>query len=139
MNRISRINPILETMAGSPERISQIMVQRDSPNKRVDEVLSLARAARIPVVFVPRKHLDRMDRHHQGIIAIVTPKGFASLDSLLEVSDPPFLLLLDGIEDPQNLGAIIRSAEGAGVHGIILPERGAAGLTDAVYSVSAGA
>lgn len=115
------------------------MVQKDSGHKRIKEILSLARAQRIPVVFVPKKHLDRHDRHHQGVVAVVAPKALVSVATMLEATTLPFLVLLDGIEDPQNLGAIIRTAEGAGVDGIILPERRAAGLTDTVFSVSAGA
>ena len=139
MPKICRINPIIETLTSSPQRISRILVQKDSGHKRIKEILSMARAQRIPVVFVPKKHLDRHDRHHQGVVAVVAPKAFVSVATMLDAAHLPFLVLLDGIEDPQNLGAIIRTAEGAGADGIILPERRAAGLTDTVFSVSAGA
>ena len=139
MPKICRINPLFETLTSSPQRISRILVQKDSGHKRIKEILSMARAQRIPVVFVPKKHLDRHDRHHQGVVAIVAPKAFVSVATMLDAAHLPFLVLLDGIEDPQNLGAIIRTAEGAGADGIILPERRAAGLTDTVFSVSAGA
>lgn len=139
MPKLSRINPILEALTSSPQRISRILVQRDSSQKKIKEILSLARAQRIPLAFVPKKHLDRHDRHHQGVVAMAAPKALSSVADILAGTQCPFLVLLDGIEDPQNLGAIIRTAEGAGVDGIILPERRAAGLTDTVFSVSAGA
>jgi 23S rRNA (guanosine2251-2'-O)-methyltransferase len=91
------------------------------------------------VVFSPQKKLDQEDRHHQGIVAFVASKEYSGLDSILDSSPLPFLLLLDQIKDPQNLGAMVRAAEGAGVDGIILPERRSAGLTSAVFEVSAGA
>ncbi|MFQ5720901.1 MAG: 23S rRNA (guanosine(2251)-2'-O)-methyltransferase RlmB, partial [Candidatus Aminicenantales bacterium] len=74
-----------------------------------------------------------------GVIAVVAAKEYVPFSSLFGASPNPFFVLLDGVEDPQNLGAILRSAEGAGVDGVILPERGSAGLTEAVAAVSAGA
>ena len=135
MHRIVRINPIMELLNSSPQRISRLTVQKDSGNRRIQEIVALAREHRIVVTYAPRKTLDRMDRHHQGVAAWVAPKGTASVSQILADSKLPFLVLLDGVEDPQNLGAIIRSAECAGVDGIILPERRAAGLTDVVFSV----
>lgn len=139
MHKISRIHPIMEILNSSPQRVSQIMIQLDSRNSKVQEVAVLARTHQISIVFVPKKHLDRFDRHHQGLVAFVARKELSSLEDILVTGDRPFLVLLDGIEDPQNLGAIMRSAEGAGVDGIILPERRVARLTDTVYSVSSGA
>lgn len=137
--RIVRINPLMELLHSSPQRISRLTVQKDSDSGRVQEIVDLARKSRIVVTYAPRKTLDRIDRHHQGVAAWVVPKGTSSVNQILADSRLPFLLLLDGVEDPQNLGAIIRTAEGAGADGIILPERRAAGLTDTVFSVSAGA
>jgi len=139
MQKLSRINPVLETLKASPERINKILIQKDSINNKIKEVQALARSHHIPLLYVPKKHLDRSDRHHQGLIASIVPKEFASVNDILAGTDNPFLVLLDGIEDPQNLGAVIRTGAGAGVDGIIIPERRSAGLTDAVYSVSAGA
>lgn len=99
----------------------------------------MARARRIPLFFLPKTGLDRLDRNHQGVVAFLSAKEYTPLPSILSSSHIPFLVLLDGIEDPQNLGAIIRAADGAGVDGIILPKRRAVGLTEAVSSVSAGA
>lgn len=80
-----------------------------------------------------------MESGHQGVVAHLAPKRFQTLDEILDSAANPLFLILDGIEDPQNLGAILRTAEGAGVNGVFLPERRAAGLTDAVTSASAGA
>lgn len=139
MHKLSRINPVLETLKASPERINKILIQQNSGNNKIKEIQALARSHNIPLLYVPKKHLDRSDRHHQGLLASVAPKEFASVNDLLTETDNPFLVLLDGIEDPHNLGAVIRTGAGAGVDGIIIPERRSAGLTDAVYSVSAGA
>lgn len=98
-----------------------------------------AKANHVPFLFVPRRTLDNLDRNHQGVIALLSEKVFATIESILDSTKLPFLVLLDGVEDPQNLGAIIRSAEGAGVDGIVIPGRRSAGLTEVVSSVSVGA
>jgi 23S rRNA (guanosine2251-2'-O)-methyltransferase len=139
MPKIGRINAVREIIMAAPERIDRLLILEDSGNPKVRELEALARERRIPVQAVPRKQLDRDLPRHQGLLAHVSPKGFVSVEAILEGKDNPFLVLLDGVEDPQNLGAIIRSAEGAGVHGVVLPARRAAGLTPAVYEVSAGA
>lgn len=139
MLKLSRINPVLEILRASPERIHQLMVQKESDNRRLKHILNLAQTAHVPVTLVSRAQLDQMDKHHQGLMASVIPKKASSIKDMVSASSPPFLVILDGIVDPQNLGAILRSAEGAGVNGVILPERRAAGLTEAVYKVSAGA
>lgn len=139
MEKITRLNPLLEIIRSSPERVDKLLIQEGMKKPKVDEIIKEARKQGLSASFMPKKRLDRLDRHHQGAVAFVTAKGYTSADSILDSSKVPFLVLLDGIEDPQNLGAIIRTAEGAGVDGIILPERRAAGLTGAVASVSAGA
>ena len=88
---------------------------------------------------MPENKLFKLSSRHQGLAAETAPKEFTTIEQILAQSSRPFLLLLDEIEDPQNLGAIIRTAEGAGVDGLIIPERRSAGLTPAVYAVSAGA
>jgi 23S rRNA (guanosine2251-2'-O)-methyltransferase len=138
MNKISRLNSVYEIVKVSPHRINKIMIQKDIRKGRIDEIIELARKQRLALLYVPRKHLDRIDRKHQGLIAFVTQKEFSSLDDILSHSENPVIILLDGIEDPQNLGAIIRTAVCAGVDGIVLPERRSSGLTDVVDKVSAG-
>jgi 23S rRNA (guanosine2251-2'-O)-methyltransferase len=139
MDQIVRINPVLEVLRSSPGRIHKILLQRDLRKRQFKEILFLARENKIPVIRMPKKRMDDRDSHHQVIIAFVFSKEFVSLDKILGSSQLPFLLLLDQIKDPQNLGAIVRTAEGAGVDGIVLPERHSAGLTSAVFTVSAGA
>lgn len=136
---IGRLNPMLEALKSSPCRVNKIFIQNGTGKGKIQEIINFARDRRIPLFFVPRKKLEVLDKNHQGAVALLSPKEFSSLGSILESSRLPFLVLLDGIEDPQNLGAIIRTAEGAGVDGIILPERRSAGLTHVVSSVSAGA
>lgn len=139
MNKIIRLNSLIEALTSSPPRVNKVFIQKDSKKKKIAEVIQLAKVRHIPFHFVPREKLDRLDRNHQGAVAFVSPKGFSSAEEILSSAKVPLVVLLDGIEDPQNLGAIIRTAEGAGADGIILPERRSAGITEAVASVSAGA
>jgi 23S rRNA (guanosine2251-2'-O)-methyltransferase len=139
MDRIGRLNPLIEVLRSSPNRINKILIQEGKKQKKIDEIIQLAKAKQIPFLFVPRQRLGNLDRNHQGAVALISPKEFSSLDDILVSDRIPFLLLLDGIKDPQNLGAIIRTAEGAGVDGIILPERRSVGLSETVSLVSAGA
>lgn len=139
MNKIIRLNSLIEALTSSPPRVNKVFIQKDSKKKKIAEVIQLAKVRHIPFHFVPREKLDRLDRSHQGAVAFVSPKGFSSAEEILSSAKVPLVVLLDGIEDPQNLGAIIRTAEGAGADGIILPERRSAGITEAVASVSAGA
>ena len=139
LERISRLSSLLEAVRRSPMRINKIWIQKEKGPPRLGELIGMAKAKDIPLLFVPKKSLDRIDRNHQGAVALIAPKEYTSLSVILAPSKSSFLVLLDGIEDPQNLGAIIRSAEGSGVDGIILPERRSVGLTEVVFSVSAGA
>jgi len=139
MDRIGRINPLLEVLKSSPNRINKILIQEGKKQKKIDEIIQLAKAKQIPFLFVPRQRLGNLDRNHQGAVALISPKEFSSLEDIFTSDRIPFLLLLDGIKDPQNLGAISRTAEGAGVDGIILPERRSVGLSETVSLVSAGA
>jgi 23S rRNA (guanosine2251-2'-O)-methyltransferase len=136
---IGRINAVHEIITAAPERIERLLIVRDGSSRRVRELAALAESRSIPVQAVPKKQLDRLSPRHQGLLAYASPKGFVGVEAMLEGVDIPFLLLLDGVEDPRNLGAVIRSAEGAGADGVILPARRAAGLTPAVYEASAGA
>jgi len=139
MDQIVRINPVLEILRVSPKRVSKIILQKDLKKSPLKKILSIAREENIPVILTPKKKMDRENSRHQGVIAVISSKEYASLDSILNGSELTFLLLLDQIKDPQNLGAIVRTAEGAGVDAIILPERHSVGLTSTVFTVSAGA
>jgi 23S rRNA (guanosine2251-2'-O)-methyltransferase len=139
MDKISRINPLLEILRTSPQRVNKIFLQKESGRRPVGEIVALAKAGHVPYLFMPKQALDKLASYHQGVVALVSAKEFVPLDSILAAAKTPFLLLLDEIEDPQNLGAILRSAEGAGVDGVVIPERRSAGLTETVHEVSAGA
>ncbi len=137
-------NPVLEALrAGHP--LIKIYILKTETSGPVRTILDAARQKGIPVNPVDSQVLDRMavTRNHQGVIAVAAEWNYATLDQILKIStvknEPPFLVILDGVEDPQNLGSIIRTAEAAGVHGIIIPERRAAGLSSAVSRASAGA
>lgn len=114
-------------------------------DRQLADIAKLAKAARVPIHVEPRSALDRLVPHgkHQGIIGVVAAKRYAEVHEILETAkkrgEPPFLVILDGLEDPHNVGAILRTAETAGVHGVFIPERRAVGLTGTVAKTSAGA
>lgn len=139
METINRANPILEALKVQSCRVQKVLIQEDAGGEKIREIAAAAKQRRIPCSFVSKKVLDGLSPHHQGAAAFVAKKRRSSLAEIIASSACPFILILDGIEDPQNLGAIIRTAEGAGVDGIVLPERRAAGLTETVSRVSSGA
>ncbi len=139
MEKISRINALLEILKTSPRRVNKIFLEKEGRRRPVGEIVALAKAGRVPYLFVPKQALDKFSPYHQGVVAMLSAKEFTGLGAILASTSSPFLVLLDGIEDPQNLGAILRSAEGAGADGVVLPERRSAGLTETVCEVSAGA
>ena len=141
--RIEGRKPILEALrAGRP--IHKIIVAQSAKGS-VKEILALARARNIPVQEVAPAHIQALSESNaaQGIVAMAAAKEYAAFEDLLEIprqkGEEPFFLILDGIEDPHNLGSIIRTAEAAGVHGIIIGKHRAVGLTETVNKVSAGA
>jgi 23S rRNA (guanosine2251-2'-O)-methyltransferase len=136
-------NPVLEALRANHE-IVKIYILKEETGPYL-EIAGLAHQKKIPVTPVDSKVLDRMatSRNHQGVIAVAAEWKYAQVSEMLKSAagknEPPFLLLLDGVEDPQNLGSIIRTAEAAGVHGIIIPERRSVGLTAVVSRASSGA
>lgn len=137
--KISRLNPLLEAVRHSPERVNKILIQDGAAKGKIAEIVLWAKKNRIPFFYLPQKKLNAIDPHHQGAIALLASKAYISLNSILESAETPFFVLLDGIVDPQNLGAIIRTAEGAGVDGIVIPERRSVLLTETVALVASGA
>lgn len=137
------IHPVSEALKNGQRRFDHVAIARDRGDARVQRILDDCRAQGISVRFVPREEIDRATRtsNHQGVMAVTSRKEFSGLDDLLENrhGEFTFLLVLDGIEDPHNLGALLRSADGAGVDGVIIPERRAAGITGTVVKASAGA
>jgi len=114
-------------------------------DRQFADLVRLARSAKIPVHLEPRPVLDRLvpDGKHQGVIGLVAAKAYADQDEILDYArtrnEPPLVVILDGIEDPHNLGAVLRTAEAAGAHGVFVPDRRSVGLTGTVAKASAGA
>ncbi len=137
------MHPVLEALKTCPQAIQEIIIDKDKSGRRLDEIIELARQKDISVSTVPGKSGDTCDQDSsQGISARIflpTLTLHELLDKLKAVSGPPLLLALDSIQDPHNLGAIIRSAAAAGVNGFILPKDRSASLTGTVIKVSAGA
>ncbi len=142
MNLICGINPVLEALNAGTRHFDRLLVVKGLRNQRVSEAMARASQMGVPLRFEARETLDRMagGLPHQGVIAVVSPKPVMPLEDLLEEArDPALVVILDGVEDPRNLGAILRSAEAAGADGVLLPDRNNAGLSDAVARSSAGA
>ena len=139
METVGRLNPIIEILRGAPSRVQKVFIQEERGPHKVAEVIRLAREKGLPLHFLPKRKLDSVSPGHHGAVLLLAAKEYSHLEEILAGSRNPFLVLLDEIEDPQNLGAILRSAECAGADGIVLPERRSAGITDAVVQVSAGA
>jgi 23S rRNA (guanosine2251-2'-O)-methyltransferase len=147
MDRLTGPNAVREALAaGRP--LQTVVIARGRHGGRLEEIVRLARRGGVPVRFEDRARLDQMagTREHQGVLALADSKATVALEDLLAQAKTdkfsgtaPLLVLLDGVEDPQNLGAIIRSALAAGATGIVIPERRAAGLGDAAARASAGA
>lgn len=129
----------MEAVKHSPRRVNKILIQEGGGGTKIAEIIKWAKKSRVPFFYLPSKKLSSIEPHHQGAIALLAPKDYSSLSSILASAKNPFLILLDGVEDPHNLGAIIRTAEGAGADGILIPERRAALLTGAVAEVASGA
>ncbi|GAW91131.1 23S rRNA (guanosine(2251)-2'-O)-methyltransferase RlmB [Calderihabitans maritimus] len=137
-------NAVLEALkAGRP--INKILVAEGAKSYAVKEIYELAKRRQIPVQKVRRENLARITEtsRHQGIVAYTSPKDYVTVDDILEKAkvkgEAPFIVMLDHIEDPQNLGAVMRTADAVGCHGIIIPKRRSVQLTATVEKVSAGA
>jgi 23S rRNA (guanosine2251-2'-O)-methyltransferase len=141
MNWLTGFHAVEEALAAG-RALDRIVIARGRHGERVEAVVQLARSKSVPVRFEERSQIDRLagTREHQGIAALAAAKPALELEDLLAAKTPQGLLvLLDGIEDPHNLGAIVRTALAAGAHGVVIPERRAVGLTDTVERASAGA
>jgi 23S rRNA (guanosine2251-2'-O)-methyltransferase len=139
---------VVEALRAGKRQIEEITILEGGKPERLRHLLELARELRVPVHRVPRIEMDRSlgDVRHQGVAARIAAARYADADDLLAsletkigTTDPPLVLGLDGIEDPRNMGSILRTAECAGVHGVFIPERRASGLTEVVAKVAAGA
>ena len=135
-------NPIREALRSGRD-IEKIMVAKGDLSGTAQQIVAIAREMRIPVQLVERARLDELADNHQGMIAFVSAYQYADIDDIINEAEQrkedPFIVILDGITDPHNLGAVIRTAAAAGAHGVIVPERRAVGLTPAAVKASAGA
>lgn len=137
-------NSVLELLE-SEKDINKIYLTRGDKQGSINKIIGRAKGKGIVLVEVDKSKLDEMSQtgNHQGVIAIVPPFEYCEVEDILDEAksknEQPFILILDGIEDPHNLGAIIRTAETAGVHGVIIPKRRAASVNSTVNKVSAGA
>ena len=129
-------HPVEELLRAGRRKVHRVLVSRSTRSS----ILEAAKQASIPVERVERSVLDSAGDRHQGVVAEVEPYPYSDLHSILEaVSTRALILILDQLQDPQNLGTLIRTADAVGVDGILIPKRGAAGVTPAVVSASSGA
>ena len=135
-------NSVLELLKSNKD-INKIFVEKGEKHGSINEIIARAKENKIVIVQAERTKLDLMAENHQGVVAVVPPFDYSEVEDILEDAknkeEDPFILILDGIEDPHNLGSIIRTAETAGVHGIIIPKRRNAAVNSTVVKVSAGA
>lgn len=136
-------NPVMEALKSGRE-IEKLQIAKDAEGS-IRKIIGMAKDKSIPYQFVEKIALDRIaeGRAHQGVVASVSTFAYCDPEDILAIArqkgEDPFVIILDGIEDPHNLGAIMRTADGAGAHGIIIPKRRAAGITDVVAKAAAGA
>ena len=141
-NLLSGRNPIREAIKSGRD-IEKLLVARGDLSGTAREIVAMARERHIPVQMVERSRLDEITRNHQGMLAFASAYRYYDVEDMLaeaeEKGEAPFLVVLDGVTDPMNLGAIIRTAACVGAHGVIVPERRAVGLTPSAVKASAGA
>src|SRR5664280_2730776 len=137
------IHAVSEALKSGARSFDYVGIARERHDQRVQRLIEDCHTSGVQVRFLPREELDRTanSNTHQGVIAVTSSKQYADVDTLIEQrhGEYSFLVVLDGIEDPHNLGALIRTADGAGADGVIIPERRAVGLTGTVVKASAGA
>lgn len=136
-------NPVIEALK-SDRDVNKILIAEGSQKGQMQQVIGLAKERNVLVQFVPKKKIDGLvEGNHQGVVAQVAAYQYAELDDLFRIAEErgeePFFILLDEIEDPHNLGSIMRTADAVGAHGIIIPKRRAVGLTATVAKASTGA
>jgi len=139
------LHPVEEAVRSGSRRLDSVILARERKDERLERLAEACRAAGLRLSFESRDHLTRIARTdaHQGVLALVRERAFLAIEDLLAVKPETgrhrFFLALDGIEDPHNLGALIRTADGAGVDGVIIPERRSAPVSATVAKTSAGA
>jgi 23S rRNA (guanosine2251-2'-O)-methyltransferase len=147
-NVLYGVNPLLEALRAGERIPPEIVIAEGARDERLHELIELARSKNVTIKRAPRASIDRAigNTHHQGVMARIAAARYADTEDLLSsiaarvgTEKEPLVVVLDGVEDPRNLGAILRTSECAGVDGVFVPERRAAGLTDIVAKAAAGA
>ena len=133
------INAVREAIVSRP--IAHVLVREGASGRRLQEVFNECREQGIPLRFAPRQALERLAQtaHHQDVVAVCSARGYQDLSGVIESQSPALLLVLDGVQDPHNLGACLRSADAFGVHAVIAPKDRAVGLNATVEKVACGA
>jgi len=143
-DQIEGRNSVIELLETGKD-INKIFIEKGEKHGSINKIIAIAKERKVVIVEVDRNKLKQMAQteNHQGVIAIVPPFDYCEVSEILKEAklrnEAPFILILDGIEDPHNLGSIIRTAETAGVHGIIIPKRRACSVNSTVYKVASGA
>ena len=137
-------NSVIELLESGKD-INKIFIEKGEKHGSIHKIIAMAKEKRVITVEKDKRQMEEMaqNKNYQGVIALVPPFEYCEIEDILdkakEKDEDPFVLILDGIEDPHNLGSIIRTAETAGVHGVIIPKRRAVGVNSTVAKVSAGA
>lgn len=137
-------NSVLELLESGKD-INKIFITRGEKHGSINKIIAIAKERKVMLVEKDRRQMEQMAQteNYQGVIAVVPPFEYCEIEDILEEAskkqEEPFVLILDGIEDPHNLGSIIRTAETAGIHGVIIPKRRAASVNSTVNKVSCGA
>ncbi len=141
MDVLYGLHPVEEALRAGSRQFDHVCVARERHDQRLQRVIDACREAGVRLRFEPREHLTKLAKTpgHQGVVAVVRAKAVLELEDLLDAPEPRLLLALDGVEDPQNLGALLRTADGAGADGVILTERRSAPLSPVAIKASAGA
>ena len=143
MDIVYGLHAVEEALRARGGTFEYVAIFRERRDAKLQRIVEAARSAGVPVRFMSRDELTKLTKSptHQGVAAVGKGKSYADLENILDEkkAEHLFLVVLDGVEDPHNLGALIRTAEGAGVDGVVIPERRAVGVTSAVTKVSAGA
>lgn len=143
-NKIFGTNPVTEALTANRE-IDRLLIQDGARHSRISKITALAKERKIPFQFVNKKKLDELTdgANHQGVLAFAAAHEYVSVSDILDyaksLDEPPFIVIAEGLKDPHNLGSIIRTANAAGVHGVIIPKNRSVGLSETVAKVSAGA
>lgn len=137
-------NPVLELLK-SDRSVNKILVSKGNQKKIIRDIIDLTKEKKIPLQQVEKEKLDKLvpGEKHQGVVALVAATDYVDWEDILKVAqekgEEPFIIILDGIEDPHNLGAVLRTVDAVGAHGVIIPKRRAVPLTEGVAKAAAGA